>query len=44
LSRGVTPHDAARRAHAAAAVAIGDFGPATCPTRDALSQWIDGRS
>ena len=44
LSRGSTPHEAARRANAAAAVAIGDFGPATCPTRDALSKWIDSRS
>ena len=44
LSRGLTPHDAARRANAAAAVAIGDFGPATCPTHDVLSKWIDSRS
>jgi len=44
LSHGSTPFEAARRANAAAAVAIGDFGPATCPPRDALSKWIDSQS
>ena len=41
LSHGSSPIEAARRANAAAAVAIGDLGPATCPTRDTLSKWID---
>ena len=44
LTRGSTPLESARRANAAAAVAIGDFGPATCPSREVLTKWIASRS
>ncbi len=37
LARATTVWDAARRANAAAAVAISVLGPASCPTRDAVT-------
>ena len=40
LARGADLFEAARRANAAAAIAISQFGPATCPTRDAIEKWI----
>ena len=40
LARGADSFGAARRANAAAAIAISQFGPATCPTRDAIEEWI----
>lgn len=40
LARGADSYEAARRANAAAAIAIGLFGPATCPTREAIEEWI----
>jgi sugar/nucleoside kinase (ribokinase family) len=43
LAHGVGPLEAARRANAAAAIAISQFGPATCPSRDAIDQWIESR-
>ncbi len=36
LASGVDAIEAARRANAAASIAISQFGPATCPTRDAI--------
>lgn len=40
LGRGTDLREAARRANAAAALAISQFGPATCPSRDVISQWF----
>jgi sugar/nucleoside kinase (ribokinase family) len=40
LARGTELDEAARRANAAAAMAIGQFGPATCPARDEVSRWF----
>lgn len=40
LARGTFVLDAARRANAAAALAVGRLGPATCPTRDEVSAWM----
>lgn len=39
VARGTDVVEAARRANAAAALAISQFGPATCPTRDEVSEW-----
>jgi sugar/nucleoside kinase (ribokinase family) len=37
VSRGVSQVEASRRANIAASIAIGQIGPATCPTRDEVS-------
>ena len=39
LALGTQPLEAARRANAAAAMAISELGPATCPSRDEVSEW-----
>jgi sugar/nucleoside kinase (ribokinase family) len=39
LALGTEPLEAARRANAAAAMAISELGPATCPSRDEVSAW-----
>jgi sugar/nucleoside kinase (ribokinase family) len=39
LARGTHSHEAAKRANAAAAMAIGELGPATCPPRDDVTRW-----
>ncbi|MDE3008855.1 MAG: sugar kinase [Acidobacteriota bacterium] len=44
LARGVDPANAARRANAAAAMAIARFGPASGPTRIELDSWLDDPS
>jgi sugar/nucleoside kinase (ribokinase family) len=36
LSRGTDVIDALRRANVAASIAIGQVGPAACPTRDVI--------
>ena len=41
LARGTTVLDAARRANAAASVAISLLGPASCPDRDAVSALVE---
>lgn len=41
LARGTEVLEAARRANAAAALAIRLFGPATCPTNDEVSKWLE---
>ncbi|MEO9181134.1 MAG: PfkB family carbohydrate kinase [Acidimicrobiales bacterium] len=41
LSRGTKVYEAALRANAAASSAIATLGPATCPTRDAVSAAIE---
>lgn len=40
LALGTSVLEAALRANAAAALAISRFGPATCPTRDEVTQWL----
>jgi sugar/nucleoside kinase (ribokinase family) len=40
LADGLSPADAARRANAAAALAVTRPGPATCPTRAELDAWL----
>ncbi|HUY42241.1 MAG TPA: PfkB family carbohydrate kinase [Acidimicrobiales bacterium] len=40
LERGADPVGAARRANAAAAVAVSFFGPASGPTREELDRWL----
>ena len=40
LARGTGLVEAARRANGASALAIGQLGPATCPTRDEVSNWF----
>src|SRR5487761_2541185 len=40
LARGTDPLEAARRANAAAAMAIGRLGPATCPPRAEVVAWF----
>ena len=40
LARGTGLVEAARRANGASALAIGKLGPATCPTRDEVSNWF----
>jgi sugar/nucleoside kinase (ribokinase family) len=40
LADGLPPADAARRANAAAALAVTRPGPATCPTRAELDAWL----
>ncbi len=40
LARGSDVVEAAQRANAAAAMAIGRFGPATCPNREEVSAWF----
>ena len=40
LARGSAPRDAARRANAAASVAIGLVGPANCPTRGVVDEMM----
>ena len=44
LAAGLEPRAAARRANAAAAMAIESLGPAMSPTRDALDEWLDART
>ncbi len=44
LATGLAPRDAARRANAAAAIAIESFGPAQAPTRERLDAWLEARS
>ena len=44
LAAGLEPRAAARRANAAAAIAIESFGPATAPTRERLDAWLDTRN
>ncbi len=44
LAAGLAPANAARRANAAAAIAIESFGPAAAPTRDGLDAWLKARS
>ena len=39
LSQGTDVLESARRANAAAAMAISELGPATCPRRDEVSAW-----
>jgi sugar/nucleoside kinase (ribokinase family) len=39
LARGTLIEEAAQRANAAAAMAIGTLGPATCPRRDDVTRW-----
>jgi sugar/nucleoside kinase (ribokinase family) len=39
LARGTPNIEAAKRANAAAAMAIGELGPATCPRRDDVTRW-----
>lgn len=41
LARGTDVVDAAERANAAAAMAISKLGPATGPTRDAVTKWMN---
>jgi len=46
LAELITGHDvlaAARWANAAAAMSISRLGPATCPTRDEVAEWIETR-
>ena len=43
LAAGLAPADAARRANAAAAMAIESFGPAAAPTGEQLDAWLDAR-
>ena len=43
LADGLAPADAARRANAAAALAVTRPGPATSPTRAELNAWLAGR-
>lgn len=40
LARGTDPEEAARRANAAASIAISELGPATCPTRTLIDARI----
>jgi sugar/nucleoside kinase (ribokinase family) len=40
VARGTDLIEAATRANAASAMAIVQFGPATCPTRDEVSEWF----
>jgi len=40
LAKGLSPQDAARRANAAAALAVTRPGPATSPTRPELDAWL----
>jgi sugar/nucleoside kinase (ribokinase family) len=40
LAEGLSPQEAARRANAAAALAVTRPGPATCPTRPELDAWL----
>jgi sugar/nucleoside kinase (ribokinase family) len=40
LAGGSDPVEAARRANAAAAIAVSSLGPATCPSRDEVSEWF----
>jgi sugar/nucleoside kinase (ribokinase family) len=40
VARGTDLIEAATRANAASAMAIAQFGPATCPTRDEVSEWF----
>lgn len=40
MARGTDPLEAARRANAAAAMAIGRLGPATCPPRAEVVAWF----
>lgn len=44
IAMGLAPLDAARRANAAAAIAIESFGPAAAPTRERLDAWLEARS
>ncbi|MHB8334108.1 MAG: PfkB family carbohydrate kinase [Acidimicrobiales bacterium] len=44
LASGFEARDAARRANAAAAIAIESFGPAQAPTRARLDSWLEARS
>jgi sugar/nucleoside kinase (ribokinase family) len=39
IARGTNLKEAARRANAAAAMSIGEFGPANCPARDEVTRW-----
>jgi sugar/nucleoside kinase (ribokinase family) len=39
LARGTPSPEAAKRANAAAAMAIGELGPSTCPRRDDVTRW-----
>jgi sugar/nucleoside kinase (ribokinase family) len=43
LIRGLDVLEAARWANAAAAMSISRLGPATCPTRDEVGEWIASR-
>ena len=43
LADGLSPADAARRANAAAALAVTRPGPATSPTRAELDAWLARR-
>jgi sugar/nucleoside kinase (ribokinase family) len=40
LALGADPADAALRANAAAAIAISELGPATCPSRETITRWM----
>lgn len=40
VARGTALVEAAQRANAAAAIAISELGPSTCPSREAVSQWF----
>lgn len=42
LARGTTPEEAARRANAAASMAISELGPAMCPTRELIDARLTG--
>jgi ribokinase len=44
LVRGLDVLEAARWANAAAAMSISRLGPATCPTRVDVGEWIATRS
>ena len=43
LARGLEVLEAARWANAAAAMSISRLGPATCPTRDEVGEWIESQ-
>jgi sugar/nucleoside kinase (ribokinase family) len=43
LARGLDAWEAARWANAAAAMSISRLGPATCPTREGVGEWIGSR-
>jgi sugar/nucleoside kinase (ribokinase family) len=43
LGDGLSPERAARRANAAAALAVTRRGPATAPSREEVDRFLDGR-